>query len=80
MTVTVQMIRNAAVMDVDISVWLHMQVFMCGCFFFFFFLNAASHSAFSDLVSVLCLYNRKARIVSKKTLRRTVFRGVFPRH
>jgi len=28
MTVTVRTMRNAAAMDVDISVWLHLQVFM----------------------------------------------------
>uniref|UniRef100_A0A673HRA6 Perlwapin-like n=1 Tax=Sinocyclocheilus rhinocerous TaxID=307959 RepID=A0A673HRA6_9TELE len=28
MTVTVQMIRSAAAMDVDVSVWLHIEVFL----------------------------------------------------
>ncbi len=50
MTVTVPKIRNAAAMDVDISVWFHIKVFniLCCTISAYVFINALSHSAFSD--------------------------------
>ncbi len=51
MTVTVPKIRNAAAMDVDINVWFHIKVFIAYLmlvYYISFFINAWSHSAFSD--------------------------------
>ncbi len=51
MTVTVPKIRNAAAMDVDINVWLHIKVFIAYVilvYYISFFINAWIHSAFSD--------------------------------
>ncbi len=70
MTVTVQTIRNAAAMDVDISVCLHIKVCYTNALVIFFPITVIE--SFSDLVSLLCLYNRKARSVSEEILWRRI--------
>ncbi len=46
MMVTVRTIRNAAAMDVDISVWLHIEVFIWQCVGLFIYFKCSD--SFSD--------------------------------
>ncbi len=62
MTVTVQTMRSAAAVDVDVSAWRYLQVCYTNALVIFFSITVIE--SFSDLVS-LCLYNRKAWSVSE---------------
>ncbi len=51
MTVTVQTMRSAAAIDVDVSAWRYLQVCYTNALVIFFSIS----DSFSDLVSLLCV-------------------------